>query len=69
MALMSAVFLYRILGDSCPNQILITYSLAQESLSKMISVVYFDLLRPEELLEFTRCGPELQEPVSRVKLK
>lgn len=24
MALMSAVFLHRILGDSCPNQILIT---------------------------------------------
>lgn len=27
----------------------------------MISVVYFDLLRAEELLEFVRCGAELQE--------
>lgn len=27
----------------------------------MISVVYFDLLRSEELLEFVRCGLELQE--------
>lgn len=29
----------------------------------MISVVYFDLLRSEELLEFVRCGPELQEQI------
>lgn len=27
----------------------------------MISVVYFDLLRSEELLEFVRCGAEVQE--------
>ena len=32
----------------------------------MISVVYFDLLRSEELLEFVRCGPELQEQIPEI---
>lgn len=61
MGFTSAVCLHRILGDSCPSQILNTKSSTQELLSKMISVAYFDLLRSEELLEFVRCGPELQE--------
>lgn len=68
LGLTSAVFLHRILGDSCPGQILNTKSSAQEFLSKMVSVAYFDLLRSEELLEFVRCGPELQELACAIRL-